>query len=134
MFLLDTVVLSELRKKDRNPGLIAWMRDKHASDLFISVVSIGEIAKGIAGQTVKNSEFAKRLQLWLDRLLLVYQDRMLAVDVAVAKRWGILAHQAGNSGVDILLAATAIEHHLTVVTRNERHFIPAGTATVNPWT
>jgi predicted nucleic acid-binding protein len=97
------------------------------------VVSIGEIAKGIAGQTVKNPEFAKRLQQWLDRLLLVYRDRILAVDVAVAKRWGILAHQAGNSGADILLAATAIEHHLTVVTRNERHFIPTGAATVNPW-
>jgi predicted nucleic acid-binding protein len=133
MFLLDTVVLSELRKKDRNSGLIAWMRDKHAGELFISVVSIGEIAKGIAGQTAKNPEFAKRLQQWLDRLLMMYQDRILTVDVPVARLWGILAHQVGNSGVDILIAATAIEHHLTIVTRNERHFTSTGAATVNPW-
>jgi hypothetical protein len=133
MYLLDTMVLSELRKKERSPGVTQWLSDKSDHELFISVVSIGEIAKGIAQQDKQNKEFAKLLRRWLDKLLLLYGQRILPVDIAIAKRWGELSVQVQNSGVDILLAATAIEHNLTIVTRNERHFIQTRVSIINPW-
>ena len=133
MYLLDTVVLSELRKKDRNQGVTSWIAGRSDSELFISVISVGEIVRGIAMQTAKDPDFAKRLQHWLDRLLFVYKDRILHINVPVAKRWGELSTQVGNSGADILLAATALEYNLCVITRNERHFEPTGTRVLNPW-
>ena len=133
MYLLDTMVLSELRKKERNPGVTQWLTDKPDHALFVSVVSIGEIAKGIAVQDKQNREFAKVLRLWLEKLLLLYRERILPVDIPIAKRWGELSVHANNSGVDILLAATALEHGLTIVTRNGKHFSRTGATCVNPW-
>jgi predicted nucleic acid-binding protein len=134
MYLLDTMVLSELRKKERNPGVTQWLSGKSDQELFISsVVSIGEIAKGIAQQDKQDKEFAKLLKHWLEKLLLLYGQRILPVDIPIAKRWGELSIQVQNSGVDILLAATAMEHNLTIVTRNERHFSQTGIAIINPW-
>jgi predicted nucleic acid-binding protein len=133
MYLLDTMVLSELRKKERNPNLTQWLADKADRELFVSVISLGEIARGIAQQERHNREFAKTLRLWFEKLLLLYKERILPVDIPIAKRWGELSVQAKNSGVDILLAATALEHGLTMVTRNEKHVRPAGLMIINPW-
>jgi len=133
MYLLDTMVLSELRKKERNAGVVQWLSEKSDQELFVSVVSIGEIARGIAQQDKRDKAFALKLRQWLDRLVLAYSDRILPVDIAIAKRWGELSAQARNSGVDILLAATALEHNLTVVTRNEKHFSATNVTIVNPW-
>ena len=132
MYLLDTMVLSELREKERNPGVTQWLSDKPDRELFISVVSIGEIAKGIAQQDKQDTGFAKTLRQWLDKLLLLYSKRILPVDIPIAKKWGELSVQANNSGVDILLAATALEHGLTIVTRNEKYF-GIGVRIINPW-
>jgi predicted nucleic acid-binding protein len=131
MYLLDTMVLSELRKKDRNPGVTQWLSDKSDRELFVSVVSIGEITKGIAQQEKRNEEFARILRQWLEKLLLLYRERILPIDIPIAKRWGELS--AGVNNVDILLAATALEHNLTIVTRNERHFGHIGVNIINPW-
>ena len=133
MYLLDTMILSELRKKERNQGVTAWLSDKPDRELFISVVSIGEIAKGIAQQNKRDEVFAGTLRLWLEKLLMLYGDRILPVDIPIAKRWGEISVQANNAGADILLAATAIEHNLSIVTRNEKHFIMTGVKIVNPW-
>jgi len=133
MYLLDTMVLSELRKKERNPGVTAWLTDKSDHELYVSVVSIGEIARGVAQQDRQDKEFARSLRQWLDKLLLLYSERVLPVDIPIAKKWGELSVQAHNSGADILLAATAFEHKLTVITRNEKHFIQTGVKTINPW-
>lgn len=134
MFLLDTVVLSELRKQERNPGLAGWMSRQSGSDLFLSVVSIGEIERGICAVAQRDPEFARRLAAWRDKLLMVYADRLLPVSVAVARHWGRLSVEVGNAGADILLAATAIEHNLTLVTRNTRHFYKVDIPLFNPWT
>ncbi|MDR3176337.1 MAG: type II toxin-antitoxin system VapC family toxin [Desulfovibrio sp.] len=134
MYLLDTVVLSELRKTQRNEGVTAWISDRKDAELFISVVSIGEIVRGIDRQTKVDIEFANTLQRWLDNLLLIYNDRILPVDIRTAKQWGILSNRIGNSGADILMAATALEHNLSVVTRNERHFADTGIRIINLWT
>lgn len=132
MFLLDTVILSELRKRQRNPGLVAWITAQRESDLFLSVVSIGEIERGIARQ-VADPGFARTLADWLDRLLHLHRDRLIGVDLAIARRWGRLSAGLGHDGADLLLAATALEHGLTVVTRNVRHFQPTGVPVLNPY-
>lgn len=134
MFLLDTVVLSELRKKERNPGLTEWMSRQSGADLFLSVVSIGEIERGICSVAKKDPDFAARLAVWRDKLLMVYADRLLPVSVSIARQWGKLSVEAGNAGADILIAATAREHNLTVVTRNTRHFSLTDVPVYNPWT
>lgn len=133
MFLLDTVVLSELRKKERNPGLVRWIAEQHDSELFVCVVSIGEIERGICLQRDKDPAFAQRLADWLAQLTLAYGDRIMPVTTPVAKRWGQLSADLGRADADILIAATALEHGLTVVTRNEKHFTPTGVRVLNPW-
>lgn len=133
MFLLDTVVLSELRRRERDPGVVSWIAKQRPSDLFLSVVTIGEIERGIMLQQAKNAHFATTLSAWLDKMMYLYGDRILQIDTAVARRWGRLSAEIGNDGADLLIAATAQEHGLTVVTRNLRHFLPTGVAALNPW-
>ena len=133
MYLLDTVVLSELRKQERNPGLTSWITRQRDTDLFLSVVSIGEIERGICAVAKKDAPFAERLSLWRDRLLMVYADRLLPVSVSITRRWGQMSALTGNAGADVLIAATAAEHNLTVVSRNVRHFEQTGIAVHDPW-
>ncbi|CDK97894.1 putative plasmid stability protein stbB [Magnetospirillum gryphiswaldense MSR-1 v2] len=133
MFLLDTVVLSELRKRDRSPNVVRWLTDKAADDIFLSSVTIGEIERGIVRQRVKDPAFAEALESWLDRTIQIYGDRILPVDTQIARRWGSLSARIGNDGADLLIAATALEHGLTVVTRNIRHFEPTGVALIDPF-
>lgn len=133
MFLLDTDVLSAFRKRDRNPGLLGWMSVQRMSDLYVSVVSVGEMERGITRQQRRNPEFAQVLAAWLDDLLTVYAERILPIDLAVARRWGILPGSLGHDNSDLFIAATALEHGLTVVTRNVRHFEPTGVPVLNPF-
>jgi predicted nucleic acid-binding protein len=132
MFLLDTDVLSALRRRERNPQTVRWVQGQRTTDLYISVVTVGEIERGITQQQQRNPIFARDLGLWLDRVLGWYGDRILPVDVALARRWGQLSATVGHDGADLLIAATALEHGLTVVTRNMRHFEPTGVAVLNP--
>lgn len=133
MFLLDTVVLSELRKRERNVGLTQWIIGKNDGELFISVVTVGELERGIRQQRTKDNVFAQRLADWLEQLLLSYADRILSITTPIARRWGQLSADLGRADADILIASTALEHGLTVVTRNERHFVPTGVRVLNPW-
>jgi predicted nucleic acid-binding protein len=88
MFLLDTDVLSALRRRERNPQTVRWVQGQRTTDLYISVVTVGEIERGITQQQQRNPIFARDLGLWLDRVLGWYGDRILPVDVALARRWG----------------------------------------------
>jgi toxin FitB len=133
MYLLDTVVLSELRRPRRHPGLVRWLEDVRPTDLYLSVVTIGEVEKGVAKQHRSDPVLAERLAAWLDEILRHYASRIIGVDVSVARRWGRLADAHGHDGADLLIAATAIEHGLAVVTRNVRHFESTGVALVNPF-
>ena len=126
MFLLDTDVLSALRRRERNPEIARWVRTQRTTDLYLSVVTVGEIERGIARQQRRDTAFAQSLALWLDRLLDWYGERVLPVDIATARRWGRLSATLGHDSADLLIAATALEHGLTVVTRNVRHFEPTG--------
>jgi len=133
LFLIDTMVLSELRKRQRDPGVVAWISEQRPEDCFLSVVSIAEIERGISRKRDADGGFAEQLAAWLDQLLRLYGDRLLTVDVRIARRWGQLSANLGHGGADLLIAATALEHGLTVVTRNLRHFTPTGVQTLNPW-
>jgi hypothetical protein len=133
LILLDTVVLSELRKKNPSPQVVGWLSAFRDSDLFLSVVSLGEIERGIEKKRHDDPLFAAALIRWLEDLLRLYGDRVLPVTPAIARRWGILSAQHGNDGADLLIAATALVHGLQIATRNVRHFAPLDVATVNPF-
>jgi toxin FitB len=132
MYLLDTMILSDLRKRKRDPRLVAWLRGIRPVDLYLSVVTIGEVEKGIAKQRRLDPTFATRLAGWLDATLRHYEGRIVPVDIAVARRWGQLANAHNHAGADLLIAATALEHGLTVVTRNIRHFASTGALLFDP--
>ena len=137
MFLLDTVVFSELRKspRQRNRNLVHWISEVSSQDLFVSVLTIGEIERGIERQRHLHPSFAEDIGFWLDMILRTYEGRILGVDVAVARRWGRLSHRIGNKGLDLdlAIAATALEHGLTVATRNVSDFEPTGVTLLNPF-
>ena len=133
MFLIDTVVVSELRKRQREVGVVAWFEQQRTTDFFVSVVSIGEIERGIAKQRTTNPNFAGALAAWLDKVLALYGERILPFDLQMARRWGQLSAALGNDSADLMIAATALERGLTVVTRNVSDFEPTGVAIVNPF-
>ncbi len=133
MLLLDTMVLSELRKRDRDPAVVAWLGQQPPDALHLSVISVGEIQRGIQLKRRSDAVFAARLQRWLDNLQSLYGERILPINTAIARRWGQLAADIGHPGADLMLAATALEHNMQVVTRNERHFLPTGVGLVNPF-
>ena len=133
MYLLDTNVVSALRRPGRHPAPTLWLKDQRPSDVFISVVTLAEIERGVAQQIPRNPDFARDLAHWFERTLALFGDRVLPVDVATARRWGRLSASIGNRDVDLLIAATALEHGLTVVTRNVRHFEPTGVNVLDPF-
>ena len=132
MFLIDTDVLSALRRRERHPAIVRWVEGQRTTDLHISVMTVGEIERGITQQQRHNPAFARDLAVWLDRVLAWYGDRILPIDAATARRWGQLSATLGNDSADLLIAATALEHGLTVVTRNVRHFEPTGVSVLDP--
>jgi toxin FitB len=133
MYLLDTMVLSETIKQRPDPQVIEWYHSVPSADAFISVLSVGEIERGIARAHRRSDPFAQRLVTWLDQILTAYRDRILLADVAVVRRWGRLCDALGHAGTDLLIAATALEHGLIVATRNRRHFAPTGVRILNPY-
>jgi predicted nucleic acid-binding protein len=103
------------------------------SQLFLSVVTLGEIERGIEKRRKADPVFADELAAWLESLVHLYADRILPVTPSVARRWGRLSAQIGHESADLLIAATALSHGLTVVTRNTAHFAPTGVGLINPF-
>jgi predicted nucleic acid-binding protein len=133
MIVLDTMVLSELRKRRPAVKVVEWLGRQRESDLYLSVVSLGEIERGIEQQRKTNPEFALELARWLETLQQLYADRLLPVSASIARRWGVLSAQLGHDSADLLIAATALTHGLAVATRNVRHFKATGVQVVNPF-
>ena len=133
-YLLDTNVLSELRRKTPDPGVSAWFAKRPAASLYLSVLTLGELRKGIDG--VKDPDRRLLLSDWVQtELAAFFVGRVLSVDGSVAERWGQLMAAAGRPipAIDSLLAATALVHGLRMVTRNARNFEGLGLEVVNPW-
>jgi predicted nucleic acid-binding protein len=104
MFLIDTVTLSELRKRERDPMVAKWFERQRTTDLFLSVISIGEIERGIARQRATDPDFASALADWLDRVLTLYSERIVPFDLRTARRWGALSAALGNDSADLMIA------------------------------
>lgn len=132
-YLLDTDILSAIRRKQRDPNLENWLHSIQSAELYLSVVTIGEIERGISQQKRINPAFAKDLQQWLEVILLKYEQRILPLTITIARRWGQLSGEIGHSSADLMIAATALEHNLTVATRNTRHFEPTQVNLINPY-
>ena len=133
MYLLDTNVLSALRRRQRHAQVMRWVSTRRSSDLHVSVISLGEIERGIARARRRDTRFAALLAQWLDDTINLYAGRILPIDLGAARRWGFLSQALGHQDADLLLAATALERGLTVVTRNARHFEPTGVPVLNPF-
>lgn len=133
-FLLDTNVLSELRKGGRtDPSVKAWYATTDSRDLFTSVLVIGEIRHGIEKKRTLDPRFATKLEHWLQGLMRDYQSHILAITIEVAELWGSLCLNKTVAEPDGLIAATALFHDLTLVSRNESDFKPTGVKSLNPW-
>lgn len=134
--LLDACILSELRRPKGSAAVRAAVDAVDDGDLFLSVLSIGELAKGIA--LVKDNAQKRKLASWLQKLESEYADRLLPVDLETARIWGELTAAAQAAGktipaVDGLIAATALRHGLHVMTRNTVDFAPTGVMLMDPW-
>jgi len=132
-FLLDTDILSAIRRKQRDQNLEKWLLSINSLDVYISVVTIGEVERGITQQRRNNPEFAEDLQRWLDTILQRYQQRILPLSISIAQRWGRLSAELGHNSADLMIAATALEHNLIVATRNTRYFEPTQVGLINPY-
>ena len=133
-YLLDTNVLSELRRKKADARVVDWVAAKPASTLHLSVLTLGEIRKGIEGLEDKRRK--QSLGDWLETDLPAYfNGRILGIDEVVADRWGRLVAEAGRPlpAIDSLLAATALTHGLVLVTRNTKDLAGLAVDLFNPW-
>jgi predicted nucleic acid-binding protein len=133
MYILDTNVISAVRRPDRAPKVAAWLQGKAEHDLFISVITLGEIERGIRQQQSRDPAFAADLRAWLDRTVLLFSDRLLPFDAEDARIWGRLSAEIGNNGADLMIAASALRHAAIVVTGNTSDFVPTGCALENPF-
>jgi predicted nucleic acid-binding protein len=136
-FLLDTNCISELVRTKPEPRVLAWMEAADEGVLYLSVLSLGEIRKGVAG--LPQSRRRTQLETWLELdLQSRFAGRVLPIDAQVADRWGVLSAEAKRKGralsaIDGLLAATALHHNLTIVSRNVSDFASTQVPVLNPW-
>jgi predicted nucleic acid-binding protein len=138
VFLVDTDVISEVRKRDKaNAGVRDFFGKASRNNiaLFLSAITIGELRQGLENIRHRgDSAQSARLERWLDRLTVDYADAILPFDQEAAQIWGRLRAPHPENPLDKQIAATALIHDLTVVTRNADHFRPTGVAIVNPFT
>ncbi|MBC7649055.1 MAG: type II toxin-antitoxin system VapC family toxin [Vitreoscilla sp.] len=133
MILLDTMVLSELRKARPNAGVVTYLKAQVPETVFLSAMTIGEIEAGIEKQRNIAPEFAEELSQWLALMQLQFAQFILPVTPAIAKLWGRLCVQTGNKGIDNLIAATALVHNVLVVTHNVKDFEAVGVRVFDPY-
>lgn len=135
MFLLDTNVVSELRRPARcDPNVLAWARGQAITDFHLSSISILELEIGTQRLSRKDPRQAETLRLWIDKVILPqFEARILPVDTSIAQRCATLHVPDPRADRDALIAATALVHGMTVVTRNVQDFEPLGVALLNPW-
>ncbi len=136
-YLLDTNCISEMVRLKPDPQVMRWMEAMDEGLVYLSVLTLGEIRKGLAG--LAQGRRRAQLETWLEvELPTRFRERVLPIDAAVADRWGLLSAQAKNRGaplpiIDGLLAATALHYNLTVVSRNTNDFRHAQVEVLNPW-
>ncbi len=135
-YLLDTCIISELIKPFPDKKIISWLKNEPSQSLFLSVITIGEIRKGLSKLPVSVKK--EKLTVWLNILLEEYGERILTIDLSVAENWGEIQGRAEKAGtpmlsIDGLIAAITYTNNMTLVTRNENDFIAANIPILNPW-
>ncbi|HWK45934.1 MAG TPA: type II toxin-antitoxin system VapC family toxin [Stellaceae bacterium] len=135
MFLVDTNVISDLRRPDKAPPqLVSWAASAPVTDQYLSAMSVYELEVGVRRVERRDAALGERLRHWLDRRVLAqFRDRILPVDGAVAARCAALQVPDPRPERDSFIAATALVHRLVVVTRNVADFEPMGVEILNPW-
>jgi predicted nucleic acid-binding protein len=133
-YLLDTNVISEIRKKSPDPNVEAWFDGVASRELYLSVLALGEIRQGIERLAKRDPASATALQRWLGQLVDAYGDRIVPVTAEIADVWGRLNAKRALPVVDGLLAATALVRGWSLVTRNVKDVESTGVRVVNPWT
>ncbi len=133
-YLIDTNIISELRKAERcNPNVAAWYREVADDNLFLSALVLGEIRKGIELARPRDPGKALTLEHWLGQIEAAFGNRVLGIDNAISDQWGRMSAVKSIPVVDGLMAATAIVNGLTFVTRNDRDIAGLGAAVLNPF-
>lgn len=132
-YLLDTNILSETRRKKPEGRVVSFLSSVDPSTLYISVLTLGELRKGIAARKKIDPDTADRLGAWVDGLEYSFEDRILGIDAGVARIWGELSAERPRPVIDTLLGATATVHKLVLVTRNTRDFEGMGVKLLDPW-
>jgi len=133
-FLLDTNIVSELKRGRKcDPRVAAWHAAQVSSDLFVSVLTLGELRKGVDMLRPRDAARAQLFEGWLVDIESDFQDRIIPIDIHVADRWGRLAATRPLPPIDALLAATALVHDLTLVTRNTRDIASTGVRLLDPF-
>lgn len=133
MLILDTNVLSAMRRPERSVAVMEWLSRQDEARLYLSVITLGEIERGITMRERADPQFAQDLRDWLVRTVTLFSDRLLPFDANEAQIWGRLSARIGHSGADLLIAATALTHDAPVVTRNVADFAPTGCRIENPF-
>lgn len=133
MYLLDTDFLSELRRRKRDDAGVGWMRRQKLEDVFVSVITIMEIERGIEKQRYRDPPHAATLETWLRETMTRFGNHVLPITTGIAQRWGRMQIQLKRDDDDVAIAATALEYGLSVVTRNIRDFAPMGAPVLNPF-
>lgn len=132
-YLLDTNVVSETRKKRPNSGVTTFLAAADSAELFLSVLTLGELRKGVEARRKTDPVAADQLSGWVDTIETEFADRLLCVDAATARLWGGLSASRSLPVIDTLMAATAMRHDITLVTRNTGDFESTGARLVDPW-
>lgn len=132
MYLLDTNVISELRKPRPHGAVVAWLEGVADQDLHLSAVTLGELQAGVEITREQDPEKAAQIESWIDQVAQTWN--VLPLDSRTFRLWAKLMHRRPDDLMaDALIAATAIQHHLVVVSRNVRDFVPLGVETLNPF-
>ena len=132
-YLLDTNIISETRKTQANPGVVKFLTNVDSDRLFISVITLGELHRGVQLKQQSDPSAAKKLRDWVHEIETTFADRILLIDATIARLWGQLSAKRSLPVVDTLIAATALRHDLTLVTRNIKDVKATSVITMNPW-
>jgi predicted nucleic acid-binding protein len=133
MIVLDTNVISALRKPDRHRQVVAWVGAQHEADLYLTAITVGELERGAALKKRGAPGAGAALQAWVAATVTSFLDRILPFGHEEARIWGRLSAEIGNQGTDIQIAATVLARGGTLATRNVRHFAATGVPLVNPY-
>ena len=132
MFLLDTNIVSELRKPKPHGGVVAWVSANDTTSLYLSATTIAELQRGVEMTREQDADKANEIEVWLEQLM--FTGQVLAMDAAVCREWARLMHRRSDTLLeDAFIAATSRVHRLVVVTRNVRDFKTLGVKTLNPF-